>query len=431
MTSGTGATIKVEEISPVKKKISFEIPWEEVKRELDAAYRTVGKKARVKGFRPGKTPRHILETYFREDAEGEAVQNLVNRTFEEAMQANAIVPVARPEIAQDGILPDQSFTYSATVEVEPAVEPQGYTGLDLKREDASVTDQDMDARIEELRNMYSSLQDVEEDRTVQSGDFLVIDFEGRLGGTARQELTEAGFRIEVGSKRLVPGFEDALVGMKKGESKEFTVKFPDDYHVKEFASQDITFHVTVRDVKLKVVPALDDQFVKNFERYENLEALKADLRKSLEQEKAARVKANLRKAINDRLLELNAFEVPEAYVERQIFSMMVEYQRRMVMSGMDPDNAAKVAANLHDQFRDEAARLVRAGIILQKIAEKETIAVDEAEIDDRIREMAARYGRDFETMKASYEKDSLTDRLRDQILEEKTLDFIESRANIR
>ena len=431
MTSGTGATIKVEEISPVKKKISFEIPWEEVKRELDAAYRTVGKKARVKGFRPGKTPRHILETYFREDAEGEAVQNLVNRTFEEAMQANGIVPVARPEIAQDGILPDQSFTYSATVEVEPAVEPQGYTGLDLKREDASVTDQDMDARIEELRNMYSSLQDVEEDRTVQSGDFLVIDFEGRLGGTARQELTEAGFRIEVGSKRLVPGFEDALVGMKKGESKEFTVKFPDDYHVKEFASQDITFHVTVRDVKLKVVPALDDQFVKNFERYENLEALKADLRKSLEQEKAARVKANLRKAINDRLLELNAFEVPEAYVERQIFSMMVEYQRRMVMSGMDPDNAAKVAANLHDQFRDEAARLVRAGIILQKIAEKETIAVDEAEIDDRIREMAARYGRDFETMKASCEKDSLTDRLRDQILEEKTLDFIESRANIR
>ncbi|MCU0583193.1 MAG: trigger factor, partial [Syntrophales bacterium] len=299
-----------------------------MKRELDAAYRTVGKKARVKGFRPGKTPRHILETYFREDAEGEAVQNLVNRTFEEAMQANGIVPVARPEIAQDGILPDQSFTYSATVEVEPAVEPQGYTGLDLKREDASVTDQDMDARIEELRNMYSSLQDVEGDRTVQSGDFLVIDFEGRLGGTARQELTEAGFRIEVGSKRLVPGFEDALVGMKKGESKEFTVKFPDDYHVKEFASQDITFHVTVRDVKLKVVPALDDQFVKNFERYENLEALKADLRKSLEQEKAARVKANLRKAINDRLLELNAFEVPEAYVERQIFSMMVEYQRR-------------------------------------------------------------------------------------------------------
>lgn len=431
MTSGTGATIKVEEISPVKKKISFEIPWEEVKRELDAAYRTVGKKARVKGFRPGKTPRHILETYFREDAEGEAVQNLVNRSFEEATQASGLQPVARPEIEQNGIQPDKSFTYSATVEVEPAVEPQGYTGLDLKREDASVTDQDMDARIEELRNMYSSLQDVEGDRTVLSGDFLMIDFEGRLGGTARQELTEAGFRIEVGSKRLVPGFEDALVGMKKGESKEFTVKFPDDYHVKEFASQDITFQVTVRDVKVKVLPALDDQFVKNFERYENLEALKADLRKSLEQEKAARVKATLRKAINDRLLELNVFDVPEAYVERQIFSMMVEYQRRMVMSGMDPDNAAKVAANLHDQFRDEAARLVRAGIILQKIAEKETITVDEAEIDDRIREMAARYGRDFETMKASYEKDNLTDRLRDQILEEKTLDFIESRANIK
>lgn len=431
MTSGTGATIKVEEISPVKKKISFEITWEEVKKELDTAYRTVGKKARVKGFRPGKTPRRILETYFKDDAEGEAIQNLVSRSFEEAMQANSFVPVARPEIEQNGIQSDQNFTFSATVEVEPVVEPQGYTGLELKREGDSVSDQDMEARLEELRNMYSSLQDVEGDRPVQSGDFLVIDFEGRLSGSPRKELTEAGFRIEVGSKRLVPGFEDALLGMKKGESKEFTVKFPDDYHVKDFAAQDIVFHVTVRDVKVKVLPALDDEFVKNFERYESLEALKADIRKSLEEEKSARAKAALRKAINDRLLELNPFEVPEAYVERQIFSMMIEYQRRMVMSGMDPDNAAKVAANLHDQFRDEATRLVRAGILLNKIAEKEAIAVDDKEIDDRIREMASRYGRDFESMKASYEKDNLTDRLRDQILEEKTLDFIESTANIR
>jgi trigger factor len=303
--------------------------------------------------------------------------------------------------------------------------------MELKREDASVTDQDMDARLEELRNMYSSLQDVEGDRTVQNGDFLLIDFEGKLGGEPRKELSEEGFRIEVGSGRLVPGFENALVGLKKGEAKEFTVRFPEDYHIKEFAAQDITFHATVKDVKVKVLPALDDQFIKNFERYESLEALKADLRKSLEEEKSARAKAALRKAINDRLLELNAFEVPEAFVERQILSMMIETQRRMVMNGMDPDNAAKVAANLHDQFRDEATRLVRAGILLQKISEKEAIAVDEKEIDDRIREMAARYGRDFETMKASYEKDNLTDRLRDQILEEKTLDFIESRANIR
>ncbi|HRR22763.1 MAG TPA: hypothetical protein P5553_15225, partial [Desulfomonilia bacterium] len=202
-------------------------------------------------------------------------------------------------------------------------------------------------------------------------------------------------------------------------------------HVEEFAAQPITFHVTVRDIKVKILPALDDQFIKNFEQYETMEALRADIRKSLEQEKGARAKANLRKAIIERLLELNPFEVPEAYVERQIFSMMVETQRRMVMNGMDPDNAAKLAANLHDQFRDEAVRLVRSGILLQKIAEKESITVEEAEIDERIRETATRYGRDFESMKASYERENMTERLRDQILEEKTLDFIESRAHIR
>jgi trigger factor len=235
----------------------------------------------------------------------------------------------------------------------------------------------------------------------------------------------------VGSKRLVPGFEDALIGLKQGESKEFTVKFPDDYQVKEFAGNDIAFNVTVQDVKVKVLPELDENFVKNFNKYDNLEALKIDLRKSLEEEKIARVKANLQKAINEQLLEKNPFDVPEAYVERQIFNMMVEYQRRMVMNGMDPDNAAKVAANLHDQFRDEAARMVRTGILLQRIAEMEALAVDEKEIDDRIRETASRYGHDFESMKVSYEKDNLIDRLKDQLLEEKTLDFIESRANIK
>jgi trigger factor len=431
VTSGTGAAIKVEEISPVKKKISFEIPWEEVKKELDTAYRTVGKKARIKGFRPGKTPRHILETYYREDAEGEAVSNLVQRSFEEAIQANNLMPVARPQIEQNGIQADQSFTYSATVEVEPVIEPQGYTGLELQKEDPAVTDRDVDVRLEELRNMYSSLKDVEAGRSVQEGDFLLIDFEGKLGGETRKDLTETGFRIEVGSKRLVPGFEDALIGLKQGESKEFTVKFPDDYQVKEFAGNDITFNVTVQDVKVKVLPELDENFVKNFNKYDNLEALKIDLRKSLEEEKIARVKANLQKAINEKLLEKNPFEVPEAYVERQIFNMMVEYQRRMVMNGMDPDSAAKVAANLHDQFRDEAARMVRTAILLQRIAETEALAVDEKEIDDRIRETASRYGRDFESMKLSYEKDNLIDRLRDQLLEEKTLDFIESRANIK
>jgi len=431
VTSGTGAAIKVEEISPVKKKISFEIPWEEVKKELDAAYRTVGKKARVKGFRPGKTPRHILETYYRQDAEGEAVSNLVQRSFEEAIEANSLLPVARPQIEQNGIEAEKSFIYSATVELEPVVDPQGYTGLELQKEEASVTDQDVDARLEELRNMYSSLKDVEGDRPVQIGDFLLIDFEGKHGGETRKELTETGFRIEVGSKRLVPGFEEALIGLRKGESKEFTVRFPDDYHVKEFAGNDITFNVTVQDAKIKVLPDLDENFVKNFNKYENLEALKTDLRKSLEEEKGAAVKAKLQKAILDKLLEKNPFEVPEAYVERQIFNMMIEYQRRMVMNGMDPDSAANVAANLHDQFREEATRMVRTAILLQRIAEKESLAVSDKDIDDRIRETASRYGRDFESMKDSYEKDNLIDRLRDQLLEEITLAFIESRANIK
>jgi trigger factor len=424
------AEVRIEEISPVRKKLSFEIPWEEVKKALDRAYETVGKKARVKGFRPGKTPRRILETYFKDQAEGEAITELVNDTYLEALRENSITAVSDPEIHQHGIEANKSFSYEATVEIEPIIDPRGYTELTLEKKAVSVTDQDVDLRLQDLRSMYSSMKDLEEERGVIDGDYVLVDFEGRIGGELRKELTEDNYGLTVGARKLVPGFEEQLAGMKKGDTREFKITFPSDYPTKELAGNEATFRVVIKDIKVRVLPELNEDFIKNFDQYDSLAALREDIRKSTQEQKEAEARSGLRKNLVDKLLEANHFDVPSAYVERQILNMMVDAQKRMVYGGMDPEQAASMAVNLHDRFKDDAARIVKSTLLLQKIAEKESIQVDDKEVEEKLKEIGQKYRQNYETIRQSYEQQNLLESFKLKLLEEKTLDFIESRANI-
>jgi len=424
------AEVKIEELGPVRRKLSFEISWEEVKKALDSAYVVVGKKAKVKGFRPGKTPRRVLEIYFKDQAEGEAITSLVNRTYPEALKENSITAVTDPEIRQQGIEMNKNFTYEATVEIEPVIDPRGYEGLTLEKEDVQVTDEDVETRLQELRGMYSSLKDLEEDRGVMEGDFVIIDFEGRIAGEIRKELTENSYSLTVGAKKLVPGFEEQITGMRKGDTRVFDILFPSDYPTKELAGSNVNFRVVLKDIKVRILPDLNEDFIKNFEQYESLEALKADLRKSIHEQREAETRSVMRKDLLDKLFEANPFEVPSAYVERQILSMMVDTQRRMVYGGMDPEQATNMAVNLHDRFKDDAVRVVKSTLLLQKIAEKESIQVDEKEVEEKLKEIGNKYRQDYESVKQSYEQQNLLESLKMKLLEEKTLDFIEGRAHI-
>jgi trigger factor len=424
------AEVKIEEISPVKKKLSFEISWEEVKKALDSAYETVGKKARIRGFRPGKTPRRVLEIYFKDQAEGEAITSLVNTTYVEALKENSITAVTDPEIHQQGIETNKNFTYEATVEIEPIFDPRDYMNLTLEKRGVTVIDEDVETRLQELRSMYSSLKDLEEDRGVIDGDFVMIDFEGRIAGELRKELTEENYALTVGAKKLVPGFEEQLIGMKKGETREFKITFPSDYPTKELAGSEAGFRVVMKDIKVKVLPDLNEDFIKNFDQYDSLAALKEDVRKSIQEQREAEAASTMRKNLMDQLLNVNRYDVPSAYVERQILNMMVDAQRRMVYGGMDPDQATNMAVNLHDRLKDDAVRIVKSTLLLQKIAEKESIQVDEKEVEEKLKEIGDKYKQSYESVRQSYEQQNLLEPFRSKLLEEKTLDFIESKANI-
>ena len=430
MAGEINVDIKVEEINSVKKKLLFDIPWSDVKKELDSQYRDVGKTARIKGFRQGKTPRNVLEMHYKGHVEEQAVSNLMGASYEKVLKENNILPVAEPVVDQGKIGKNKNFTFSATVEVKPVIEPKDYLGLELERDEVAVTDENVQARLEDLRNVHSTLENIDSDRGVTEGDFVHVDFAGKHEDKPVKELTQENYLIEIGSGRFLPGFEEQLTGMKTGGSKEIAVRIPDKYYLKEIEGKEISFSVTVKDIKKKVLPELNEDFIKNFEKYESLNDLKQDIRRSLEEEKGIDVNTDLNKRIVDVLLEKNEFDIPSAFVERQIFSMMMDTQRRMVMGGADPESAAEASLNLRDRFKEEAEKIVKFSLLFDSIAGKESIIVSEEEIEEKIREIAVRQGQDYESFRKSCEDNNIMEEMKTEMLREKTLDFIKEKAKI-
>ena len=423
--------IKMEEISMIKKKLSFDVPWNEVKEELDAVYRDIGKKAKIKGFRPGKVPRNVLESNFKDHAEEETMTNIINKYYWQALDDKGIITLSKPDIKQEGFKDNTNFTFTASFETEPDFEPQGYNGIEVEKENIKITESDLDNRLNEIRQMFATMEEIKDDRAAIMGDYVTIDFKGTLDGVSHQELNADNYFLELGSKRFIPGFEEQIPGIKKGETRDIKVKFPDDYHEKKFAGKDVIFTVTIKDIKEKKLPEIDENFIKNFDKYNTLDELKNDARKSLEQDCERITETNLQNKIMEIILKENDFELPPSLVEKQIFYMMADTQKRMVSAGMDETSSMELSFKMHDKFKEEAEKVVKSFLLLKKIAQKEAIGVEDTDLDKHIMELAEKHGRDYEQIKTAFEKEERKDNLRTELIQKKTFDFIEQKANIK
>ncbi|OPL16778.1 MAG: hypothetical protein AVO39_00410 [delta proteobacterium MLS_D] len=426
------ADVTIEEVSPIKKKISFDIPWANVKHELDSAYDAVGRQVKIKGFRPGKVPRKILELHYRQDAEKEALSNLIEKHYEDAVRKHNIPVIAQPEIDQDqqGIEQGENFSFTALVETRPEVEPHDYEELEVARDEVDITDEDVDARIDQMREMYATLESVKDPGESKQGDFLVIDFEVTVDGEIRQELTTENYSIEIGGGRFIPGFEEQLTGLKKDDEKTVDITFPADYEPAELAGKQGFFKVIVKDIQEKKLPPLDDEFIKNFDTFESMEDLREAVRKSMADEVTQKTNDDLRKNIVTALLEKHEFEVPSIWVERQIYRLMLDAQQRMMSSGLGKDKAAELSWSMRESFRPHAERMVKTALLFEKIAEKEAIAVDDAEVEARIDELMVVNGQRLDQVREVFENEEARERLRDEILENKILDFLIDKAHV-
>ncbi|MBN1828605.1 MAG: trigger factor [Deltaproteobacteria bacterium] len=427
----TTTAVNIEEVSQVKRKISVEVPWDEVAKELEIVYKKINRKAKVRGFRPGHVPKPYLERFYAEEAEQETISNLVTKYYSDAVEQKSLAVVDSPVIHQEGIQKDKSFTFTADVEVEPEIDPKDYENIALAKRQVVIADTDVEARTDQIRNMYATLEALDNaDRGIQDGDFALIDFVGTIEGKERPELTQKGYLFNVGSQMFFEGFGEQLLGMKKGESKTVTVSVPQKFHDSEAQGKEAVFHVTLKDIRIKKVPDLDDSFIKNFEKYETVDDFRMDVRKLLQVEEDQKVKAELENAIIQEIIAKNDFEVPSVLVDRQASLLLMNAQRRMMSEGMSQDEAGKLIPQLKERFKSQAMLMVKSSLLLDAIARKESITVDDDDVEKRIEEMAKYYGKSYETLSDSEERENFRTRVRAELMERKALEFIEQRANV-
>ena len=423
--------VQVENTGPFEKKISFEIPRDVVSLEVDSTYRALNSKVKVKGFRPGKVPRSILERYYRAQVESEVITKLIEDSYGKAVEENHLTPVTAPNVVDRAFEPGKDFTYTVTVEVKPEVSVEGYRGLEVEKPAVQVREEEVDARLKGLQDAHAQLKPVEADRPVQEKDLVVVDFEGSLGGKPLEGWKVKDHLAEVGSQSLVGGLDQQLAGLPLRQERDLVVTLPDDYPRKELAGKGINVRVQVKEIKEKVLPALDDEFAKEAGDFQNLQELKDRLRKNLEEQKQAQATQAAKEKLLDLLREKHPFGIPQSMIDRQVENVMARTELQFARQGIKLDSAKLDSEKLRESIRPSAEKEVRGSLILEKVAEAEKIAVSDAELEQKLEQLAVQMNQRVEAVKNFYQKKDRMEDLRAMMLEEKTLDFLLSQANVK
>ena len=420
----------VEEISSIKKKVSIEIPEDRVTQEVESFYKDLGKKAKIKGFRPGKVPRNILERYFKDYVKAEVIQKLIQDTYPQALSEADLQPVSPPVIDPGEFVEGKSYQYSAVIETKPDITLEGYTGLKIEGKKEEVKDEEVEGRLKALQNLHANLKTLSEARPIQAGDYVILDYEASVGGKPLEGGKAIDFTVEVGSGQFIPAFEEKLIGVKPEEEKTMEVSFPEDYGYQKWAGKTISFDVKIKEIKEKILPPLDDEFAKDLGDYSSFEELREKLKGEIEKEKELALERQLKDLVVDQLLEANPFEVPESLVEEQAKAMVSDTKLRLAAQGVVLKNMGVSEEKLQEDYRAMAQKQVRTFLILEKIAGQEGIEVTDEEAEGRLREMSERIHQKFDVMKRYYEKNGLLPEVKAGIIRDKTLNFLLEKAMV-
>jgi trigger factor len=419
----------VEEISSVKRKLSVEIPEDEIVKEVDSFYKDLGKKAKIKGFRPGKVPKDILERYFKDYVKAEVIQKLIEESYPKALSEIELQPVSPPAIDPGEFVGGKPFQYSAVFEIKPDIKLEGYAGLKLEGKKEEVKDEEVEQRVKALQNLHANLTTLPEARPIQAGDYVIVDYEAYAEGKPLEGGKATDFTVEVGSGQFIPTFEEKLIGLNLEEEKEIEISFPADYAYQKWAGKTVSFRVKIKEIKAKILPPLDDEFAKDLGD-SSLEELKAKLKGVIEKEKALALEQQLKNQAVDQLIDGNPFEVPESLVEEQAKAMVADTKLRLAAQGVALKNLGVSEEKLHGDYRAMAQKQVKTFLILEKIASQEGITVTDEEADGRLKEISERMHQPFDAVKRYYEKNNLLPEAKAGILRDKTLNFLLEKANV-
>jgi trigger factor len=426
--------IQVENVSPVERKVTVEVDPDRVARELEKSYAGLGRRVKLKGFRPGKTPRKVLERHFKGEVEGEVLDRIVQQTFAEAVKVESIPAIAPPHVSvTDGVAEGKPLRYTARVEVKPTVEPRDWRGLEVERREPKVSDDDVQAELTKLQDSLAQLAPVEGRFDAQEGDWAEIDHEGTIDGRPFEGSSARGVTVQIAQGSIAEGNLAALAGKRLGETVELDETFPEDHRNPALRGKVAHMRVTLRALKQRQVPPLDDALAKGLGRegIETLDALRARIREDLEKREKRKAEAEFKDALVKAALARNEFEVPPALVERAIDGMLEGAAERFARSGIDIRKLELDFARMRADLREQALLQVRGALLLEALADSERIEVSEEDLQAEAARIADEMGVPLARVQQQLRGAEPRAALRSRVREEKAVALLASVASIK
>ncbi|MCI0408091.1 MAG: trigger factor [Acidobacteria bacterium] len=421
--------VAIEEISSTKRALRIELPPQSLLDKLEAAYRHLSKEVRLSGFRPGKVPRDVLRLRFREEAKREALRELIPESYSEALKGANLDPVSEPRVDEVVCEEGQPLSYRASFEIKPSLQLSGYTSVQVYKDKFEVAESEVDRALEYLRERAAEYVPMDGWPALRE-DLLVVDYEGFVGGKPLKGVKGQNVSILLGARQFIPEFEEQLHGLKKGEAKEFTSEFPADHGRRELAGKRVLFRVTVKDLKKKRVPALDDDFARSAGESENVHELREKVRKDLLAHKEREQVGRLKERILEKLLAAHPFDAPQSLVETETDHILAELKRGQGGGGTRAARIEEEEGGGRAKATDLARKRLRGSLFLEAVAKQERLEVSEEELNQEIRSLAGALNQDPAPFGEMLRREGRLDGMRRRLLERKALDFLYQRANV-
>ncbi|WP_024622092.1 trigger factor [Metaclostridioides mangenotii] len=427
--------MKAELIKKEGNKVNFKITVDRKSFDLsvEKAYKKTRKNYNIPGFRKGKAPRVVLETQFGKGLfYNDAIEILFPEVYPEAVKELDLDPIDNPDLDVEEISEDNGIVMVLNVEVKPEFELGIYKGIEVEKVDDTVKDEDIDAKLNQMLENNARMVSAPE-KAIEDGDTAVIDFEGFNNEVAFEGGKGENHNLVIGSNSFIPGFEEQLVGKKAGDDVDVNVTFPEEYHAEDLAGKPVVFKVSIKDVKVKELSALDDEFAKDVSEFDTLDELKKDTRAKLEEEAKVGAENELRSKVVEKVAEGTEVDVPEVMVKTQIDNMLNELHYQLQAQGFSLDQLLSMTGRTIDEMReerkDEAQKVVKSSLVLEAICDKEEIGATEEELNTELESMATMYNMKLDEIKKSLREEDLED-IKNQIKMRKTIDFLVENAKL-
>lgn len=431
MVSEQTVHVEVQELGPVKRKLTISVPATSVSRAISRAYDTLQHDAKLKGFRKGKVPRPLLEREYAHAARETAIEFLVKESYPEALTTSGVTPLSHPTIDPGPLLENVDFHYQATIEICPTIQVKEWSGLKLEGHEVIVEEHDVEEQVFHLRQGLTKLIPVDANATVEEGIVARVDFVGTADGKPFEGSDAKDFVLDVGSGNVLPAFEERILGMKCGETREVAFAYPEDYFNLTLAGSQAKFSVTVKDLKRKVVPEAGDEFAKELGDYQTMAEVRSAVNQQLKTQQEQATRAQLAQDALAALLAKNDFEVPESMVGWELQYMLHQLQEQLRGEGKTIGGIGLTPEAFVAEHEPTARHRVRQRLLLDAIATAQQLVVTEDDVEARLKQIGESAGETLPKVRLYYEQHKLIDGLKTALLHEKALDFVLERAKIK